>query len=175
MGNIESSLLNIGYLETLSYQQTPLHRLDPRAKLLTTELWLIPLNETAQEVLREMRRRNHLKSSYVFGDKNGQPWKEIKDGFAGACRRAGIVNFRFHDLRHTFASHLAMNGYSMKAIADLLGHTTLTMVRRYAHLSPGHLHDAVSSLSLGRKAPENGKHLENSALKRKRVSNLERR
>lgn len=141
----------------------------------TMEPRVVPLNSTAQEVLREMRRRNHLKSSYVFCDKDGQPWKDIKVGFAGACRRAGIVNFRFHDLRHTFASHLAMNGYSMKAIADLLGHTTLTMVMRYAHLSPGHLHDAVSSLSLGRKAPENGKLLENSAPKQKWVSNLESR
>jgi hypothetical protein len=49
------------------------------------------------------------------------------------------------------------------------------MVMRYAHLSPGHLHDAVSSLSLGRKAPENGKLLENSAPEKKRVSNLESR
>ncbi len=139
----------------------------------TMEPRVVPLNQTAQEILREMRQRNHLKSPYVFCDKHGRPWKEVKDGFTGACRRAGIVNFRFHDLRHTFASHLAMNGYSMKAIADLLGHTTLAMVMRYAHLSPGHLHDAVCSLNLGNKP--NGKLLENSAPKRQKVGNLESR
>ena len=110
-----------------------------------------------------------------FAIRTASHGRRLRTGLLGACRRAGIVNFRFHDLRHTFASHLAMNGYSMKAIADLLGHITLAMMMRYAHLSPGHLHDAVSSLSLGRKAPENGKLLENSAPKRKRVSNLESR
>ncbi len=72
------------------------------------------------------------------------------------------MDFRFHDLRHTFASHLAMNGFSMKAIADLLGHTSLAMVMRYAHLSPGHLQEAVNSLPFGK----SGKLLENFPRKR---------
>jgi integrase len=84
---------------------------------------VVPLNEAALEVVREMRQNNQLRPPSVFCDKAGRPWRELKDGFAAACRRASIVDFRFHDLRHTFASHLAMNGFSMKAIADLLGHT----------------------------------------------------
>jgi integrase len=76
---------------------------------------VVPLNETAQEVLKERRRQAHLKSLFVFSDEEGSPWKTLKESFAGACRRAGIRDFRFHDLRHTFASHLAMKGYSMGA------------------------------------------------------------
>jgi integrase len=51
-----------------------------------------------------------------------------------ARKRAGLKNFRFHDLRHTFASHLAMNGASLLDIAALLGHKQVKMVQRYAHL-----------------------------------------
>jgi integrase len=128
---------------------------------------LVPLNEAAREVVREMRQKNQLRSPYVFCGRDGGPWRELKDGFAGACRRAELVDFRFHDLRHTFASHLAMRGYSMKVIADLLGHTSLAMVMRYAHLSPGHLQEAVNSLPFG----ANGKLLENFAGKEQGAGN----
>lgn len=72
----------------------------------------IPINAQAHITLKERRRENHLKSPYVFCDATGKPWKEIKDGLKSACRRAGIMNFRFHDLRHTFASHLVMRGWA---------------------------------------------------------------
>jgi len=59
---------------------------------------------------------------------------------------AGIKNFRWHDLRHTFASRLRMKGAPLEDIADLLGHKSLTMTRRYAHLGPNKLHAVVSLL-----------------------------
>jgi integrase len=124
---------------------------------------VVPLNEAAKEVLKEMRRRNELKSAYVFCDSRGKPWTVLRRGFETACRKAGIVDFRFHDLRHTFASHLAMKGYPLKAIAELLGHSTIEMTMRYAHLSPGQLHEAVNSLCFGQKT--DGKLLENICLK----------
>jgi len=59
---------------------------------------------------------------------------------------AKIKNFRWHDLRHTFASRLRMKGAPLEDIADLLGHKSLTMTRRYAHLGPNKLHAVVSLL-----------------------------
>jgi integrase len=61
---------------------------------------------------------------------------DCKKAFIQAVKRAGIENFHFHDLRHTFASNLIMKGVSDYIVADLLGHTSTKMVRRYAHLSP---------------------------------------
>ncbi|MEE8483247.1 MAG: tyrosine-type recombinase/integrase, partial [Nitrospinota bacterium] len=59
---------------------------------------------------------------------------------------AVIKDFRFHDLRHTFASHLVMAGVDITTIKELLGHKTISMTLRYAHLAPGHKRDAVEKL-----------------------------
>jgi integrase len=98
-------------------------------------------------VFREVRRENQLKSPYVFDDSKGRRYYEFKRSFASACRKAGIEDFRFHDLRHTFASHLVMKGVSLKAVQELLGHADLTMTMRYAHLSKAHLQEAVAVLN----------------------------
>ncbi len=107
----------------------------------------IPINERLAEVLRGVRRGNQLKSVYVFCDTKGRRFYEVKRSFASACRRAGIEGFRFHDLRHTFASQLVMRGASLKAVQELLGHADLTMTMRYAHHSPEHLKDSVNLLN----------------------------
>lgn len=82
----------------------------------------------------------------MFTDKNGRPFKNVKRSFDTALRRAVILDFKFHDLRHTNASHLVMNGVDITTVSRLLGHKSLTMTLRYAHLAPGHMMDAVRTL-----------------------------
>jgi integrase len=67
--------------------------------------------------------------------------------FENSVKRAGIENFSFHDLRHSAASYLAMNGASLMEIAEILGHKTLSMVKRYAHLSEAHTAGVVARMN----------------------------
>jgi integrase len=107
----------------------------------------IPINDRLAEVFKEVRRGNQLKSDFVFCDSQGRRFYAVKRSFASACRRAGVEAFRFHDLRHTFASRLVMRGASLKAVQELLGHADLKMTMRYAHLSHEHLRDSVNLLN----------------------------
>ena len=106
----------------------------------------IPINETLRDTLQGMVRR--IDVPYVFYDPNiGKPYLRVTRSFASACRRAGIKDFHFHDLRHTFASHLVMAGVDLTTVKELLGHKTLTMTLRYAHLAPSHKIKAVDLLN----------------------------
>jgi integrase len=84
---------------------------------------------------------------YVFYDPTtGNFIGDVKRSFNTALRRAGIRDFKFHDLRHTFASHLVMAGVDITTISRLLGHKSLTMTLRYSHLAPEHMTKAVDIL-----------------------------
>ncbi|MBI5598824.1 MAG: site-specific integrase [Deltaproteobacteria bacterium] len=107
----------------------------------------VPINQTLREILSALVRR--IGSPYVFTDGEGRRYRDVKRSFASACRRAGIKDFRFHDLRHTFASQLVMAGVDLTTVKELLGHKTLTMTLRYAHLAPAHLSNAVRVLDEG--------------------------
>ena len=78
---------------------------------------------------------------------DGQMLQDVKKGFAGACKRAGIEDFPFHDLRHTCASYLVMQGANLKAVQRLLGHSDSKMTDRYSHLPPDHLRESVNLLN----------------------------
>jgi integrase len=105
---------------------------------------LIPMNQEVYDTLRMIPR--HPTSSYVFCDKQGNKYGDVKKAFKAALRRAGIGNFRFHDLRHSFASHLVMNGCNLRAVQQLLGHKDIKMTMRYSHLSKDHLKGAVENI-----------------------------
>jgi len=110
----------------------------------------IPLNEQALEALRACVTVQRLveahESPYVFCKASGEPFVNIKRSFMRACRVAGIKQFRFHDLRHTFASHLAIRGVSLYKISQLLGHKSTEMTMRYAKLSPDTMAQAVTDI-----------------------------
>ena len=84
----------------------------------------IPIDETLKDTLKGLRTRIDI--PYVFFDqKTGKPYQSIKRSFATACKRANIGDFRFHDIRHTFASHLVMDGTDIATVSDLSGHNPL--------------------------------------------------
>ncbi|MHC4197784.1 MAG: tyrosine-type recombinase/integrase, partial [Planctomycetota bacterium] len=105
----------------------------------------IPINFTLREVFESIP--HGPESEFVFVDRYGRPYKSVNNSFPTACRRAGISDFRFHDLRHTAASHLIMAGVDLATVKELLGHKTLTMTLRYAHLAPGHKVKAMDVLA----------------------------
>ena len=72
---------------------------------------------------------------------------DLRTPFEKALKTAGINDFRWHDLRHCCASYLAMNGASLGEIAEVLGHKTLSMVKRYSHLSDSHVSGVVSRMN----------------------------
>jgi len=133
-------------------------------KTKTNEARQIPINETMEKVFDRIKseqnpkgdnvvdlkgkplKKKNVSSKYVF-TYNGSPTNSIKTSFKTALKNAEIQDFRFHDLRHTFASQVLMRGGSLKDIQELLGHKTMTMTLRYAHLTQEHKKKAVNLLN----------------------------
>ncbi len=107
----------------------------------------VPLNEEALLILQEWKRQPGVKSSYVFCDAEGKPFRDMRTSWETVIKLAKISNFRWHDLRHTFASKLAIAGVDLNKVRALLGHSDYKMTLRYAHLAPEHLHEAVAMLT----------------------------
>jgi integrase len=114
----------------------------PRTK--NEEAIHVPLNDAAIAALKVVHARGGGKGRVFQSEKTGEPLENGRHWFDDAVIEAGIKNFHWHDLRHTFASRLRMNGTPLEYIADLLGQKSLTMTRRYAHLGPNKLHAVVS-------------------------------
>jgi integrase len=106
----------------------------------------VPLSDDAVAALRSLPSR--FPGGQVFAQPDGRMLTkgECKHPLWRACRKAGLRQVGWHVLRHSFASHLAMRGVAIKAIQELLGHGTLEMTMRYAHLSPDVRRDAVRLL-----------------------------
>src|SRR6266511_712155 len=124
-------------------------------KTKNNEPRILPINAQLADVLRRIPR--HVESPYVFCDRDGRSYDRVDNGFRRAGKRAGIVDVRFHDLRHTFASQLIMRGANLRSVQKLLGHKTGKMTvgttigdghdttRRYDLGIPGYLRDSSSS------------------------------
>lgn len=108
----------------------------------------IPLSGHALELLVEHAKTRRLDTDLLFpGKKSAHKPIDLRRPWETALEIAKIDDFRFHDLRHSAASYLAMNGASLAEIAEVLGHKTLQMVKRYAHLSESHTSKVVASMN----------------------------
>ena len=108
----------------------------------------VPLSGLALSLLIEHSKAEQLDSNLLFpSNKNPQKPIDLRKPWEVALSEAEVEDFHWHDLRHCTASYLAMNGASLAEIAEVLGHKTLTMVKRYAHLSDGHVSNVVASMN----------------------------
>jgi len=105
---------------------------------------VIPINHTLHKELSSLFEK--LKGEYAFSDRNGRPFGDVKRGFSSAVKKAGIKDFRFHDLRHTFGSHLVMQGVDVRTVQQVMGHKDIKMTMRYSHLSPEYVQEAIERL-----------------------------
>ena len=121
----------------------------------------LPMNEIVQKTIIGVLK--NPESQYVFCNKDNKPYANVRKSFFTACVGAGIIKFskqgkktiilepkgarfRFHDLRHTFASQLVMSGVDLNTVRELLGHKSIEMTLRYSHLSSDHRKRAVDIL-----------------------------
>ncbi len=106
----------------------------------------VPVAGMALKLLRKHAKVRRIDTQLVFPGREGEKPIEIKEAWEFALDRAKITDFRFHDLRHTAASYLAMSGATLAEIAEILGHKTLAMVKRYSHFSTDHVSGVISKL-----------------------------
>jgi integrase len=106
----------------------------------------INMNKETQRVLEDWNIYSSRVGLVFPNPATGKSLVEIKSMWVNILKDAGIDNFRFHDLRHTFASNLVMKGAPLYMVQKLLGHSTLEMTMRYAHLSPDSTAQAVALL-----------------------------
>jgi integrase len=109
----------------------------------------VPLAKHALELLKELSKVRRIDSKLLFPakDKAAQKPMDLRTPWETAMKKAELKDFRFHDLRHTTASYLAMNGASSAEIMAVLGHKTPQMAKRYTHLSDSHTANVVESMN----------------------------
>jgi site-specific recombinase XerD len=106
----------------------------------------IPLNSVAEAAFHDLFARSRGEWR-VFVNMQGEPLRGYKHWFGPAVKEAGIEGFTWYCLRHTFASRLIMAGVDLRTVADLMGHKSIQMTMRYAHLAPAHKLAAVERLT----------------------------
>lgn len=109
----------------------------------------VPLNGPAIQAVkrRQASRAEHAPDTpWVFSREDGEQVKSLRQGFKASCEAAGIEDLRIHDLRHTAASWLVTDGVPLEVVKELLGHSSITMTERYAHLAPHRVREAVNRM-----------------------------
>jgi len=106
------------------------------------------MNEALYPVVRDLEKKRE--GEYVFGDKRGEMRKDIRGSFEAAIRKSGVRRIRIHDLRHTFASHFMMKGGNILTLQKILGHSTLAMTLRYAHLAKDFMKEEMGRVDFSR-------------------------
>jgi integrase len=106
----------------------------------------IPLNAAALDALRGWRDQAPTKTGLIFPAKNGDALTHVRRAWESVLRAGKITRFRWHDMRHTFASKLVMASVDLNTVRELLGHSDYAMTQRYAHLAPEHKAAAVAKL-----------------------------
>jgi integrase len=129
----------------------------PDTRTKNSEPRVLPLTHHALALLQERVKVRRIDTDLIFPARDRYrrlraataplPPVDLRTPFETALKRAGITGFRWHDLRHTAASYLAMNGATLAEIAEILGHKTLAMVKRYSHLSEAHTAAVVEKMN----------------------------
>ncbi|KTD36792.1 site specific recombinase [Legionella nautarum] len=112
----------------------------------------IPLNNEAINIIKQLYKASDHKEGLVFPSKNNQPFNNVKRSWSSILKKAQINQFRWHDLRHHFASKLVMVGIDLNTVRELLGHSDIKMTLRYAHLAPEHKIKAVKKIAWGQQS-----------------------
>lgn len=107
----------------------------------------LPLAGNALSEIKKLSTVRRIDTNLLFPDASGKKHIEIRPAWEKIINDTGIKDFKFHDLRHSAASYLAMSGASLAEIAEVLGHKTLQMVKRYSHLSDQHTASVVSRMN----------------------------
>jgi site-specific recombinase XerD len=106
----------------------------------------IPLNDSTHKTMMQWSKQRQG-NTFVFCNSNGEPLTNVRKSWATVLGLAEIESFRFHDMRHDFASQLVMKGVDLYVVKELLGHSSIQVTERYAHLAPKQLEDAVNLLN----------------------------
>jgi integrase len=104
----------------------------------------IPLSPMAYEAISSWKKQAKLTGGRVFPAKNGGRLDNVKKSWSSILKSAGIQSFRWHDMRHDFASQMVMKGVPLNTVRELCGHADLNTTLRYAHLAPDHKADAIA-------------------------------
>jgi integrase len=106
----------------------------------------IPLNDSTHMTMMQWSKQRQA-NTFIFCNSNGKPLTSVRKSWATVLGLAKIEGFRFHDMRHDFASQLVMKGVDLYVVKELLGHSSIQVTERYAHLDDKQLEDAVNLLN----------------------------